>query len=397
VLTFLESIGQRSDAEFYLGLFRTLPKESFAVVVAESQVATAASGSLVEQLRFLAELGLFAPVVLGAFRHAKGHAEARRLSQQLPLAGLKATVHSAEEPELPEVLRHELRQELIPLVYFNSASDAELSARLHRVGKLASALDSRKLVILRPQGGLRPKASAVTLVGDETTPATGGGRGISVVNLRTDYALLRQGSALFAQDSELLGHVHDVLQSIPDRAMAVSITSPLNMLRELFTVRGAGTLIKVGTPIDCFANYDTLDLARLQELLQDTFGRRLRDAFWQHPTLSVYLEKGYRGVAIVHASPLAPYLTKFAVSREAQGEGMGRDLWAMLTRDHSRLFWRAKRSNPISTWYTAHCHGMAKVDSWTVYWRGLEARDIPSAIEYACSLPEDFEPAMERS
>jgi acetylglutamate kinase len=398
VLTFLESIGQRSDAELYLGLFRRLPKESFALVVADSQVAAAASGSLVEQLRFLAELGLFAPVVLGAFRQAKGHAEARRLSQQLPLAGLKSSVHSAEEPDLPDALRQELRQEVIPLVYFNSASDNDLSTRLQRVGRLASSLDSRKLVILRPQGGLRPKASAVTLVGDEVTPATGGGRGISVVNLRTDYAALRQGSALFAHDAELLGHVHDVLLSVPEgQQFAVSITSPLNMLRELFTVRGAGTLIKAGTRIDCLVNYDTLDKARVQSLLEDTFGRRLRDEFWQRPTRNIYLEQDYRGIAIVHDSPLGPFLTKFAVSRVAQGEGMGRDLWAALTRDHPKLFWRAKRSNPITAWYTTHCQGMVKVDLWTVFWRGLEPRDVPSAIDYACSLPEDFEAAAERN
>jgi acetylglutamate kinase len=295
------------------------------------------------------------------------------------------------------VLRQELRQELIPLVYFNSASDADLSARLHRVGRLATALDSRKMVLLRPQGGLRPKASAVTLVGDEVTPATGGGRGISVVNLRTDYAALRQGSALFAQDAELLGHVHDVLQAIPERQLAVSITSPLNMLRELFTVRGAGTLIKAGTRIDCFPNYDAIDKERLQALLEGTFGRALRPSFWQRPALNIYLEQDYRGVAILHESPLAPFLTKFAVSRLAQGEGMGRDLWATLTRDHPRLYWRAKRNNPITAWYTNHCHGMAKGEQWTVFWRGLEHHDIPTAIDYACALPEDFEPATERA
>jgi len=389
VLTFLDSIGQRSDAEFYLGLFRKLPKESFAVIVADAQVAAAALGSLVEQLRFLSELGLFAPVVLGLFRNAKGHSEARRLSQQLPLAGLKSAVHSAEEPGLAEVLKNELRQELIPLVYFNSASESDVAARLQRVSRMASTLGSRKLVILRPQGGLRPRA-AVTLVGEEMTPATGGGRGISVVNLRTDYATLRDGSILFAHDTELLGHVHDLLGGMAEPDLAVSVTSPLNMLRELFTVRGAGTLIKAGAKIERFTSYEGLDKARLQQLLESTFDRSLAPDFWDRPVLGIYLEHDYRGVAIVHPSPLAPFLTKFAVGRLAQGEGIGRDLWAAMTRDHPRLYWRAKRNNPVTGWYTNHSHGMAKTENWTVFWRGLGNQDIPAAIDHACALPEDF-------
>ena len=32
VLTFLESVGRRSEAELYLKLFRELPKESFAII-----------------------------------------------------------------------------------------------------------------------------------------------------------------------------------------------------------------------------------------------------------------------------------------------------------------------------------------------------------------------------
>src|SRR5215813_14046471 len=53
VLTFLESVGRRSEAEFYLKLFRELPKESFAIIAAEAAVLRYAAGSLVEQLRFL--------------------------------------------------------------------------------------------------------------------------------------------------------------------------------------------------------------------------------------------------------------------------------------------------------------------------------------------------------
>jgi acetylglutamate kinase len=389
VLTFLESIGRRSDAELYLRLFRELPRESFAIIVADTQVISGALGSLVEQLRFLSELGLFAPVVLGLFRPNKAHAEARRLAHQLPLSGLKPSVHSAEETGLSDVVKDELRRDNIPIVYFNAASSPEVSARFIRLARLSRGLDSRKLVILRPQGGLKPLTGEVTLAGDDSAPSPQGG-GFSVINLREDYEILRQGQALVADDGELLRNVKELLANMTEPRLAVSVTSPLNLLKELFTVRGAGTLIKAGARILRFSDYRELDATRLGGLLEATFERTLADDFFTRPVLDVYLEHDYRGTAIVHPSKLAPYLTKFAVDRPAQGEGIGRDLWAAMTRNHPRLYWRAREDNPISSWYLHHCHGMAKVGKWHVYWRGLKNEEIPRAIDDACARPEDF-------
>ena len=44
VLTLVESVGRREDAEFYLKLFRELPKHSFAIVAPDMTVATETIG-----------------------------------------------------------------------------------------------------------------------------------------------------------------------------------------------------------------------------------------------------------------------------------------------------------------------------------------------------------------
>lgn len=390
VLTFLESIGQRADAEYYLGLFRKLPKESFALLVVDTQVAATTLGSVIEQLRFLVDLGLSTPVVLGLFRPAKGLADAKRLQARLPQAGLQASVHASDLPDLGARVREELQRERVPLIHFDAAN-TEVSDRMRQLAQLALQLETRKVVVLRPQGGLRPRAS-VTLAGDELTRG-GGGSGISVVNLRTDLSTLSQPGILLARDAELLSQASQLLTQVTRSDFAISITSPLNMLRELFTVRGAGTLIKAGAQIERIASYTGLDQPRLTELLESTFGKRLLPGFWDRPVLDVYLETEYRGAAILQPSPLGSFLTKFAVSRPAQGEGIGRDLWAAMLRDHPKLYWRAKRDNPISSWYVGHCDGMAKTSGWTVYWRGIEQSNIPQAIAQSCALPEDFAPA----
>jgi hypothetical protein len=72
VLTFLESVGRRSEAEFYLRLFLKLPPESFGIIAPGGTVIRYALGSLVEQLKFLADLGLHAPVVLGLYDPEQG-------------------------------------------------------------------------------------------------------------------------------------------------------------------------------------------------------------------------------------------------------------------------------------------------------------------------------------
>ncbi|MEN9579922.1 MAG: hypothetical protein RJA70_2931, partial [Pseudomonadota bacterium] len=62
VLTILESVARPRDAEFYLKLFRELPRRSFAVITAEADVFENGVSSVVAPIRFLSQLDLF-PVV----------------------------------------------------------------------------------------------------------------------------------------------------------------------------------------------------------------------------------------------------------------------------------------------------------------------------------------------
>ena len=65
ILRFMESIGHRSEAEFYLALFRAEKKESFANLVIEASVLRDAAEAVVLDLRFLSGLGLTPVVSLG--------------------------------------------------------------------------------------------------------------------------------------------------------------------------------------------------------------------------------------------------------------------------------------------------------------------------------------------
>jgi acetylglutamate kinase len=172
--------------------------------------------------------------------------------------------------------------------------------------------------------------------------------------------------------------------------LLVSITSPLNLLKELFTVKGAGTLIKPGTAVERRDSYSETDVSKLSALLESSFGRSLDSGFFERPPLAVYFESSYRGAAILLAQAPAPYLSKFAVEPEAQGEGIGNDLWQAILRDFPRLFWRGRPDNPINPWYQSVCDGMVRLPGWNVFWRGIEPSDIATVIAQAESFPPDF-------
>lgn len=382
VLTFLESVGRRSEAELYLRLFRELPKDSFAIIAVESAVVRYAAGSLVEQLRFLRELGLFAPVAVGLFEPATAGKAVQRLAKRT--AEMGAVVVDVMAPDLVEIVRSELAEENLPLISFENAASEDVTERWSRLGRLAGELRTRKIVVLRRRGGLSRHGRLGS--------GAAGERRLSVINLRTDAPSLSEPRALSSDDGELLQLLRAVLDRDDCAGAVASVTSPLNLLRELFTVKGAGTLIKRGSAIERHASYASVDVPRLRALLESSFGRQLRPEFFDAPPLAVYLEENYRGAAVVVEAPIAPYLTKFAVDRVAQGEGLARDLWDAMRRDHASLFWRARVENPIRNWYIGLCDGMMRAGEWTVYFVGVSAANVPSVIQDAVRRADDFLP-----
>lgn len=387
VLTFLESVGRRSEAEAYLDLFRKLPKESFALIAPGAPVMRQGLSGLAEQLRFLRDLGLVAPVLLGLFDPDTGESSAERLAKRFDAAGVAHRVHRASGADLSHLFREELRAGITPIVVLGERVGKDASERLRWVAGLADGLGSRKLVWLRRRGGLR-------LAGDRRLERAARhllsleGSAVSLVNLRTDHALL--AGLLAKRDAVLLELAQEVLADAASPRLVVSLTSPLDLLRELFTVKGAGTLIKRGAALDKRDDYAGLDRARLTALFEQSFRRPLAAGFFDKAPLAVYVEQDYRGAAVVQAMDVAPYLSKFAVEPLAQGEGMGRDLWQALSRDFPKLVWRTRAENPTAGWYQVVCDGLSRHGDWHVFWRGVDLADVPTVVDAVRGLPDDF-------
>jgi acetylglutamate kinase len=381
---FLESVGQKADVDLYLKLFRSQRKESFAIIAADAQIVRAALDPFHFDLRILAGLGLYPVVLVGLLDARDADNQSQRIYEWLIEDEVPARVIGSGT-DLPQEIQTAVRQTFdentIPIVSLDAAKELAIDDRFRLLRRLAASLETRKVIFLSTSSGIERE----------------GAPPISLVNLSSDYDRLLATTDLPRRHASLLRHVKTLLEALPQR-MSVAVVNPLQLLRELFTVGGAGTLIRKGSRIEKHAGLGAVDRGRLTLLLESAFGRPLVPGALEEGGLviaqseHVYLEENYLGAALVANTDIAPYLGKFAVDRQAQGEGIGGEIWTLLTRDFPAFFWRASPKNPIVPWYAKQCDGLVRLPDWHVYWRGLPPSKIESAIAYALAQPQSFQP-----
>jgi hypothetical protein len=382
---FLESVGQKADVDLYLKHFRSQNKESFAIIAADAPIVRTALDPFHFDLRILAGLGLYPVVLLGLFDARDADRQAQRVYDWLVEDEVPARV-IAGGADLPAAAKDAVHATIdantIPLLSLEGAKEKTTDQRFDLLVALATRLETRKVIFLSTSTGLERE----------------GAPPISLVNLNVDYdRLLSAKGYLSRRHGTLLRQVKQLLDETPQR-MSVAVVNPLALLRELFTVSGAGTLIRKGSRIESHAGLGAVDRPRLRALLESAFQRPMIEGVLDPggrldvETERVYLEENYLGAALLSQTPVAVYLSKFAVERKAQGEGIGTDLWSVLVHNHPVFFWRARPTNPITPWYAKQCDGLARFPDWHVFWRGLPPAKIQPAIEYALAAPADFPP-----
>jgi len=182
--------------------------------------------------------------------------------------------------------------------------------------------------------------------------------------------------------------IHDLLMQLPP-ASSVSITKPDELAKELFTHRGSGTLVRRGEKILVKKSWKGIDLTRMKSLIESGFGRKLLpDYFEKTKPYRIYVSEHYRAALILTMENGIPHLDKFAVSDDAQGEGLGRAAWLVMRAENARLFWRSRPLNSINEFYFSESDGCMKGDKWNVFWFGLDSFDeVRFAIDHCRARP----------
>jgi acetylglutamate kinase len=147
-----------------------------------------------------------------------------------------------------------------------------------------------------------------------------------------------------------------------------------NLSRELFTHRGAGTLIRKGESIIEHHDFSRAEREIAVKLLEQSFGRRLRNDYFDDLEVECVLRsESYGAMAIVlKGVDGLPYLDKFAVTPEAQGAGLGAAVWQALIHRCPALYWRARTANPVTRWYFEQADAAFTEDKWVAFSIGIK-------------------------
>jgi acetylglutamate kinase len=424
IVRLLKNLGSRKEVEQYLKLFSSVEEKRFAVIKVSGGVVENELEALASSIAFLDKVGLTPVVIHGAGPQLKAAeaaagvvtsktpegerivteesiALARKVYQRenLRIVGALEALGTRARP-IPtgafvaeksddgrlgfvgrvtgvdlDAIEASIQAEQIPVLssLAETRSGQVLNVNADAAAhKLALALQPFKVVFLSPDDGIKDEHGQI----------------ISAINLEEDFDELTGQPWLSASTKNKLVEIRGILQSLP-RSSSVAVASPENLARELFTHKGAGTLIRMGERIRCHTDLSSIDVPRLRALLEDSFGRKLHlDYFDKKPFYRIYLADSYRAVAILTLEQGYPYLDKFAVTTDAQGDGVGGSLWQRLAKENDRLFWRARIDNEVNPWYFARSTGAYKNEKWVVFWYGLEQfDDIRRCVDMALAMP----------
>ncbi len=407
----LGQLGGSREARHYLGQFSGTDSMRFAVVKVGGGVIEQQLEALASALGFLSNLGLM-PIIL--------HGAGPQLDAALESASIATVKHEGlrvTTPEVMEILRPViyranraiasaleeqgvraqgiqhgvfecdfLDQELLGLVgevrrvdleairdavnrgvlpvvacLGESATgqvmniNADIAAR-----ELIWAVKPHKIIFLTTTGGLL----------DES------GRVISAISLRTDFVHLSSQPWVHSGMLLKLQQIDQILAKLPDSA-SVSVTSVENLARELFTHRGAGTLIRKGEAIIDLEEFGEHTRERATTLLEQSFGRQLKSGYFDSLELECVLSsESFGAMAIVlKGVDGIPYLDKFAVTPEAQGAGLGAAVWQVLVNRCPQLYWRSRIDNPVTQWYYEQADASYTQDRWVAFTKGIKNFD----------------------
>lgn len=349
---FLDSIGRRDEYEFYLDKFKSEHSACFALLCPDVGSIEAGSEVLAFDLHFLLRLELVPAILLCGddAERMRSILSGEPIFSFHPLEGddAKAFIQSSRYNDKVPVLvaKHmDLENILLQLL-------PDVAKRVH---------------FIRAAGGLKSSTG-------EMLPYV--------------YTHKENPQSLELLEFDFLGLGRKLLDERP--GVHLSVTSPISLLQEIFTVKGAGTLFRKGSEILHFHGIKHIDHTRLVALLETSFGKKLKSKAFLDDVDDYYVEKEYRGAVLLEEHPFGFYLSKFAVGREARGEGLAMELWREVSAKHNALFWRSNVANPFNSWYHQQADGHHLSGKWQIFWRGVSPDAISNIIQHCCDREEDF-------
>lgn len=389
VMKSLRAVGSSKEALFYAKLFQNQQAERFALITIDPRcLYNPLLEALTSDLKILADLELTPVLLVGDVETdaPQVNYQSQKLCKALDAANIaNSRLNCASYEVMASVRKLAKAGRFVVLEMMRPLGRApKTNIGLEQV---LTQLKPAKMIFLRPSGGFRKNGNRVPVVN------------IDQLEHDIDPNTLESTHIQFLEQVRTLAAVVDgycrtdtasIKGSDLDMGCTFVLASPLNLLPELFTVQGAGTMLRRGARLEAYKSYKGVDLDKLSTSMENAFSNPVKPEFFTRPVSFLCVEENYRGGAIVNKVAGQAYLSKFWVTREAQGEGIASDIWKQLMAKYPSLFWRSKRDNPFNAWYLKSCDGMQIDGPWRVFWTGLEITQIETAIQAAIAAPVDF-------
>lgn len=420
IVRLLSSMGSAKEIQQYLKRFSGMDAKRFAVVKVGGAVLRDELIDLASSLTFLQQVGL-TPIVL--------HGAGPQLDEELAAAGIdKQTIDGLRVTSTKAlgIVRRVFQQQNLRLVEALQSMDTRATSvgtgvftadyldreRYGMVGKVCSinlapidaSLRANSIPVIASLGeteegqilNINADFAANELVRVLqpykiiflTGPGgllDGDGKVIDSINLSTEFGHLMAQPWLNGGMRLKIEQIADLLADLP-LTSSVSITRPSELAKELFTHKGSGTLVRRGEKVLRFDSWDGVDQARMRGLIESSFARTLvADYFERTDPCRIYVSENYRAAMILTMEDGLPYLDKFAVLDDAQGEGLGRAVWLVMREENPRLFWRSRHGNAVNPFYYAEADGCLRQPDWKVFWYGIEGFETISRCVGHCA------------
>lgn len=418
IIRLLSSMASAKEISQYVKRFSQLDAKRFAVVKVGGAVLRDDLDALTSSLSFLQEVGL-TPIVV--------HGAGPQLDEEMTAAGIvKQTVDGLRvtTPEVLAIVRKVFLQQNLALVEALQESGARATSIVSGVFEAdykdqstyglvgeVTRINQTPIEASLKAGSIPVIASLGETLGGQILninadfaanelvqvlqpykiiflTGTGGllndqGKVIDSINLSTEYDELMAQPWINGGMRVKIEQIKDLLDKLP-LTSSVSITKPAELAKELFTHKGSGTLVRRGERVLRFDSWEGVDLARMRELIESSFGRVLVPDYFDNTTpYRIYISENYRTALILTREEGFAYLDKFAVLDDAQGEGLGRAVWHVMREENPQLFWRSRHNNQINIFYYAESDGCYKQEKWKVFWYGIEAfADIERCVSH---------------
>ena len=451
----LGKIGVSQDSLYYWGLFQNTPKNKFAVLKISGECLEKSLDTIAEDVSDLFKLGFF-PIIT----HGWGKALSKRLkdvgienrwaengdryTDEKVITYVENIAHENLDALVKELSKKGVKvRPLLPKDKVIIAEDKGIGYGKHNgnileinTNPIYEAIEKGYLPVICPLGVSKSKRKIYNLnsasVGSELARSidptkylmiTGTG-GVLKDNIIMNELVLRRDYEQMVRKEELSGgmkkNVDEAMQCLASRSngidKSVQIVGPGNLLKELFSHRGAGTYIRQGYPIEV-EPLEFYDRKQVTSLIEKVFGKNLRREFFTECSKELHIAEGYRGLAVVIENPIKAetsqdiidYLDILAVDCKYKGNGLGADLIDSVLETQlekektekyvprtAKVFWRSKTTRDANNWYYRLSDGHWKFtaedkEEYNLFWKGLTQHEVTKAKKYVKERPSNFE------